>query len=275
MKKITLPLFLSLVCQIVIAQTQVSNLLCENLVNPIGLDVAEPRFSWQLASDKRDVMQTAYEIKVMAGKKTVWNSGKVDSDSSVHVAYKGSSFQPGEKYFWQVKVWDNSGKASSWSKPAFFQTGLLNADNWKGKWIQVGFTEDSVNRPSPLFRKEFHTSKKIRSAVAYITAHGMYEACINGKKVGNAYLTPGWTSYTNRLQYQAFDVTDLLSQGNNAIGVTLGNGWYRGYLAWGGNKDVWGKDLGLLLQLDITYSDGSRQSVVSDNSWKSSTGKYH
>ena len=100
----------------------------------------------------------------------------------------------------------------------------------------------------------------------------MYEACINGKRVGNAYLTPGWTSYNKRLQYQAFDVTDLLNAGNNAIGVTLGNGWYRGYLAWDGNKDVWGKALGLLLQLDITYSDGSKQSVVSDDSWKSSTG---
>ena len=160
MKKIALPLFLSLVCQIVIAQTQVTNLLCENLSNPIGLDAAQPGFSWQLASDKRDVMQTAYEIKVMTGKKTVWNSGKVESDSSVHVAYKGSSFQPGEKYFWRVKVWDNSGKASSWSQPAFFQIGLLNADNWKAKWIQVGFTEDTVEQAKSFVQKRISHIKK-------------------------------------------------------------------------------------------------------------------
>jgi alpha-L-rhamnosidase len=272
MRKIALSFFVNIICQILPAQTQVTNLLCENKVNPIGLDAAQPQFSWQLASEKRNVMQTAYDIRVMMGKKTIWNSGKVNSDSSVHVTYKGPSFQPGEKYSWQVKVWDNSGKASAWSKAAFFQTGLLSAGNWKAKWIQIGFTEDSINRPAVIFRKEFKTSKKITSAIVYITAHGMYEACINGKRVGDAYLTPGWTSYNKRLQYQVFDVTDLLNSGNNAVGVTLGNGWFRGYLAWNGNKDVWGKDLGLLLQLEITYSDGSKQSVVSDDSWKSSTG---
>jgi len=272
MKKIVFPFVLNFICQLLIAQVQVTNLLCENLNNPTGIDETQPRFSWQLITDKRNVTQTAYEIKVTRGKSNIWSSGKVNSDSSVHVTYKGSPLHSGEKYFWKVRVWNNSGNASAWSKPAFWQMGLLNAGNWKAKWIQIGFTEDSINRPGSLFRKEFKADKKIQSAIVYITSHGMYEAYMNGKRVGDAYLTPGWTSYNKRLQYQTYDVTNLLNKGNNAVGVTLGNGWYRGYLAWDGNKDVWGKYLALLFQLDIVYTDGSKKSILSDESWKSSTG---
>jgi len=160
MRKLALFFTLQFVCCFVFAQVHVSNLLCENLVNPIGIDVAQPRFSWQLTSDKRNVTQTAYEIKVTTGKSTVWSSGKVNSDSSVHVYYKGTALQSGTKYSWQVRVWDNLGKASEWSVPATWRTGLFNATNWKAKWIQIGFAEDSINRPSPLFRKEFKTPKK-------------------------------------------------------------------------------------------------------------------
>jgi alpha-L-rhamnosidase len=149
--------------------------------------------------------------------------------------------------------------------------GLLAADDWKAQWIEPGFTEDP-ERPSPLFRKEFTAAKKIKKATAYITAHGIYEAFINGKRVGDAWFTPGWTSYNKRLQYQVYDVTPLLQQGANAIGVALASGWYRGNLAWGGNRNIYGKDIALLLQLDLEYSDGSREQVVSDDSWRSGTG---
>jgi alpha-L-rhamnosidase len=169
-------------------------------------------------------------------------------------------------------VWDNSGKASAWSKPAYWQMGLLNTGDWKAKWVQAGFLEDTIQRPSPLFRKEFKASKKVLSATIYITAHGLYEASINSKRVGDYYLTPGWTSYNKRLQYQSFDVTSLVHQGNNAIGVTLGSGWYRGYLAWSGNKNTYGNDVALLLQLDVLYTDGSKETIASNESWKSSTG---
>jgi alpha-L-rhamnosidase len=272
MKKIALPFLFFCAYKVAFTQVQVSNLLCENLSNPIGLDVAQPRLSWQLVSDKRDVMQTAYEIKVMSGKSVIWNSSKVNSDSSVHVAYKGSPLQSGVRYTWQIRVWDNEAKASAWSQSAFWQMALLSTTDWKAKWIGQGFPEDTVNRPTPLFRKEFNAGKKIQSATAYITSHGMYEGYLNGKRIGDSYLTPGWTSYNKRLQYQAYNVTDLLSQGSNVIAVALGSGWYRSHLAWEDNKNVYGKDAALLFQLDITYTDGSKESIVSDDSWKSTTG---
>ena len=261
------------------AQVSVKSLLCENLTNPIGLDVVQPRFAWILASDKRNTLQTAYELRVgtnpttlAKGSDLVWNSGKVASDQSVYVAYAGTPLQSGKKYYWQVRVWDNAGNTSAWSETAQWQMGLLKPTDWKAKWIQVGYDNDSVNSPSPLLRKLFSTKKKIQSATAYITSHGMYEAQINGKRVGDAYLTPGWTSYNKRLQYQTYDVTNLLVNGSNAVGVTLGSGWFRTPLAWSGNKNIYGKETALLFQLDITYSDGSTESVLSDDTWKSSTG---
>jgi alpha-L-rhamnosidase len=187
------------------------------------------------------------------------------------VPYGGSELKSGKSYTWQVRVWDNSGKPSAWSAPSGFQMALLNEFDWKASWIVPAYHEDSVLRPSPMFRKEFSATKKIVSAVAYITAHGMYEAQINGKRVGEAYLTPGWTSYNKRLQYQVYNVTPLLTNGKNAIGVTLGSGWYRGSIGWETARNFYGKDIALLFQLNITYSDGSSELVVSDGSWKSSS----
>jgi alpha-L-rhamnosidase len=255
-----------------VAQVAVKNLLCENLVNPVGLDVVQPGFSWQLVSTKRNLVQSSYEIMVMTGKTTAWKSGKVQTDQSVHVPYGGMGLASGQKYSWKVRVWDSQGNASAWSEAASFQMALLNASDWKAKWIEAGFAEDTINRPAQYFRKKFSLSKKIASATAYITAHGMYEAQLNGKRIGDYYLTPGWTSYNKRLQYQVYDVTSLISTGNNAIGIMAGNGWYRGYLAWENNKNIYGKYLGVLFQLNITYTDGTTETVLSDESWKSSTG---
>jgi alpha-L-rhamnosidase len=255
------------------SQVTVKNLLTENLSNPIGIDVSHPRFSWQLVSDARNVTQKAYEIKVLHEKTEVWNSKKVQSDQSVHVSYCGEALQSCKKYSWQVRVWDNKGKVSDWSEPAEFQMAFLKSADWKAKWIEPGYEEDPVMRPSPLMRKKFSISKKVISAIAYITAHGMYEAWINGQRVGDAYLTPGWTSYKNRLQYQVYDVTGLLKAGDNAIGVMLASGWYRGIIGFSNNRNVYGKDIALLCQLDITYQDGTVESIISDGSWKSSTGE--
>ena len=257
------------------AQLNVIHLRCENLTNPIGLDVPQPRFTWQLQSNARSVLQTAYELKVSdesSMKSSTWASEKINSDQSVMVPYGGPALASGKKYFWQVRVWDNHGNVCPWTSVASWQMGLLKPTDWNAKWIVPGYVEDTVNRPSPLLRKQFSCTKKIKSATAYITSHGLYQASINGKRVGDAYLTPGWTSYNKRLQYQTYDVTGLLQQGNNAIGVILGGGWYRGVIGFSNNRNVYGRDIALLLQVDIEFTDGTKQQVISDESWKSSTG---
>ncbi|HEX4850440.1 MAG TPA: family 78 glycoside hydrolase catalytic domain, partial [Puia sp.] len=271
--------FLLLISFYGISQLNVKELLTENRENPVGMDILQPRFSWQLSSGERNLTQTAYEIRVSEDGKSVsknsklfWSSGKVVSDSSVHVCYQGPALKSGVKYYWQVKVWDNKNKVSPWSETAFWQMGLLQSSDWKAKWIRQGFEEDTVQRPSPLFRKKFNASRKISSAIAFITAHGLYEAEINGHRIGDAYLTPGWTSYNKRLQYQLYDVSQLLRQGENAIGITLGSGWYRGYIGFTNNKNFYGKELALLAQVEINYTDGTKETIGTDETWKSSTG---
>ncbi|MGF2411092.1 family 78 glycoside hydrolase catalytic domain [Ferruginibacter sp.] len=260
-----------------LAQVKVENLRTENLQNPIGVDVLQPNFSWQLSSVERNVMQSAYEIRVgtipaaLVKGEGIWKSGKINSSQSIHVPYNGAALVSGKKYYWQVRVWDNNAKASAWSTVSFWQMGLLQPADWKAQWIEPGYKEDSVFA-APLLRKEFNGKKKIKSATAYITAHGLYEAQINGKRIGDAYLTPGWTSYNKHLQYQCYDVTAYIMNGDNAIAVTLGDGWYRGNFAFDNKRNIYGKDISLLFQLEITYADGSIERVISDNSWKSSTG---
>jgi alpha-L-rhamnosidase len=275
MKKFLLLLTASvLLVPIGYAQLTIKNLRCENRINPIGLDVMYPRFSWQIQSDQRDLMQTAYEIRVgyKSGKNDIWKSGKQVGSQSVYVPYTGRALESAKAYYWQVRVWDNKGRGSDWSEKAFCQMGLLKADDWKAKWIESGSAADTVNGPALLFRKEFTSEKKIISAIVFITSHGMYEAFINGKRIGDAFLTPGWTSYNKRLQYQVYDVTAMIEKGQNAIGVNIGSGWYRTALAWNNNRNIYGSKIGLLLQLEINYSDGRRETISSDGSWKTSDG---
>ena len=220
MKKYILFILFNLLVVFSFAQVEVKNPLCENRNNPVGLDVLQPRLSWQLISANRNTRQNAYAIRVaenvedvVNGKNLVWNSGKIVSDRSVHVRYSGNTLQSAKKYFWQVMVWDNHGKSSSWSEPSFWQMGFLKSSDWKAKWIKAGYEEDTVLRPSPLLRKTFTAIKKIQSATAFITSHGVYESFINGQRIGDAFLTPGFTSYNKRLQYQVYDVTNFLQPG--------------------------------------------------------------
>jgi alpha-L-rhamnosidase len=256
------------------AQIEISDVRIENLKQPLGLDVPIPRFGWKLSSISRNLMQEAYEIQVatsheslIAEKNLVWSSGKTLSDASVWVPYNGPGLLPGKKYWWRVRVWDNHGNVSAWSQPNFWRIGLLTPADWKAQWISNAEPEDST-QPCLIFRKEVNIKKKVSSATAYITCHGMYEAFINGKRVGEDYLTPGWTAYQKRLQYQAYDVTHMLETNQNALAVTVGNGWWRGFIGFGKNHNFYGKDLALLLQLDIEYTDGSRETIGTDGTWK-------
>jgi alpha-L-rhamnosidase len=271
MKKSIFLLFISIaLVSMGLAQVSVKNLRCENRANPVGLDNPFPRFSWQLVSNQRNVIQTAYEIRIgkKFGKDKLWSSGGLASSQSVFVSCSGRFMQSAASYYWQVRVWDNHGRGSDWSEKAFWQMGLLEASDWNAKWIESVSPADTVNGPALLFRKNFLVSKKIISATAFITARGMYEASVNGKKIGDAFLTPGWTSYHKRLQYQVYDITGMLEKGENVIGMQVGSGWYRTALAWNDNKNLYGKKIGLLVQVNIQYSDGSQENVISNGSWK-------
>lgn len=274
MKKIVGPFALLSFCLSGVCQVTVSHLLTENLPDPLCIDSRQPRLSWQIHCEDRNEQQTAYEISVSGqenGKSTIWNSGKVTSTQSVQVPYGGPELMSGKRYYWRVRIWDNKGRTSAWSQPAWWQMGLLSPHDWKAVWIQP-LTAESQGHPSPLLRKEFNVTRPVTSAIAYITAHGLYEAQLNGQRVGDDCLTPGWTSYNHRLQYQAYDVSSLVRQGKNAIGVTLGDGWYRGAFGYDWQQNLYGKDISLLLQLVIRYKDGHTDTLISDRSWKSSTG---
>ncbi|HXB07051.1 MAG TPA: glycoside hydrolase family 78 protein [Puia sp.] len=255
------------------SQVRVSHLLTENLPDPIGIDSRQPRLSWQLSAPDRNELQSAYEVQVSDRPDggALWNSGKVPSDQSLFVPYDGPAVQPDRKYFWRVRVWDNKGRGSEWSKTASWQMGLLAPADWKAQWIRAA--KEDPSQPSPLFRTTFTAKSGIASATVYITAHGLYEAQLNGQRVGNAFLTPGWTSYNKRLQYQAYDVTALIHPGKNAAGAMLGSGWYRGYVGFEGQRNVYGTDLSLLFQLVIHYKNGRADTIGSDGSWKSATGE--
>jgi len=252
----------------------VTELSCEHKINPIGVDVAAPRLSWKLSGPGKNIMQTAYSIRVatdknFSSKNNSWQTGKINSSESVLQPYAGTALQSGKRYYWQVKVWDASNNESAWSAPAYWEMGLLQPQDWKATWIEP-VQSDERQMPGLLVRKEFAVTKKIASARAYVTSHGFYELHINGKKVGDEIFTPGWTSYNKRLQYQVFDITAMLQQGANGVGAMLADGWYRSALAWENNWAIWGKKLAFLCQLQITFTDGSEQTIVTDNSWKSS-----
>jgi len=275
MKSLSLTLiFLSLFGISFAQDLSLKDLTTDHKVNPIGIENRNPRFSWKITGSGHNIRQTAYSIKVysdesFSNSKIVWQSGRIDSEESVLQEYKGPELKSGQKYYWQVRIWDGNGKASAWSQVANWEMGLLDQKEWKAKWIEI---EGDTLRysPSPYFRKEFQSAKPIKSARVYITSHGYYELQINGKKVGDQVLTPGWTSYSKRLQYQVYDVTNLINNGGNAVGAVLGEGWYRGTLAWGDNWAIYGRRLGILCQLQIKYKDGTEAYILSDDSWKAS-----
>lgn len=275
MKIILLALFLFPALSGVAQKVSVSELTVEHLNNPLSVDASAPRLSWKLRSSLKNTLQTAYEIRVgtdknglVAGKGIMWK-GTGKTSQSVLIPYEGPALQSKTRYFWQVRVTDNQGNTSAWSDVQFWQTGLKPGD-WTAQWITV--SEKDTSAKSPLLRKEFSVTKKIRSAIAYITAKGLYEANINGQRVSDSYFAPGWTSYRKHIQYQVYDVTTSLKNGANAIGVTLGDGWYKGRIGFENKRMFYGDTRALLMQLEIEYTDGTKESINTDQSWKTSYG---
>lgn len=258
------------------AATTVTGLLCEYHENPVGIEVQKPRLSWKINATETSILQIAYEIKVteQSGKgKTIWNSGKVASDQSVNVEYGGPALQPLQRVYWQVRVWDNNGKISAWSQPAFWEMGVVGQELWKASWITMeNETTMEGSKPAQFLRKDFSVTDKIKSARVYVSALGLYELYLNGKKVSNDLFTPGWTAYRHRIQYQSYDVTSMLKTSGNTVGAILGDGWYRGNIGFSRQRNYYGNKTALIAQIHIVYNSGKEEWVVTDNSWKATTG---
>ncbi len=254
-------------------------LRCEYLDNPLGIDTPQPRLSWVLQSRQRAQQQTAYQILaatsealLQADTGDLWDTGKVASDQTLHVVYAGKALASCQRCYWKVRVWDKDGKASADSRPAYWEMGLLSPQHWLGQWI--GRTTDTNSLPAPLLRRTFTLDGKIRQARAYICGLGYYELRLNGKKIGDHLLDPGYTRYDKRALYVTYDVTDELRRGKNVVGVILGNGWYnvQTRAVWDFHNAPWRAAPKLLMQLHVEYADGRIETICTDSRWKTGAG---
>ncbi len=272
---------------------EVTNLRCEYLSNPVGMDVLNPRLSWQMKKDVRGARQTAYRILVATSEELLsdntadlWDSGKIESDHSIQVVYQGKPLKSGMKVSWKVKIWDEEKSESDWSRISNWEMGLLSAGDWQAKWIGApsSLTSGEFKHAAPLFRKEVNISKKVKQARAYISGLGYYELTINGKKVGDHVLSPNQTNYdrqkvekwaeprighmTNTVCYETLDITSRLKPGVNVLGVILGNGWYL-QADRPNDTSLWYDTPRLIAQFRIDFEDGSNDLIISNEQWKS------
>ena len=257
-------------------------LRCEYLVNPLGIDVIEPRLSWIVESDERAQYQTAYRIIVASDQEIVnknegdlWDTKKVLSDQTTHVIFEGKTLESEMTCYWKVMVWDKNDDPSEWSAASMWTMGLLEASDWKAKWIggREIVKESKVRRkylPSPLIRKQINIKSEVEKACVYVTALGEYELFINGQRVGNHVLAPEWTDYKTRTQYQTYEISDFLLDGENVVGAVLGDGWYIGNTGPGEPRKFYcyGTTPRFLMQMSITFTDGSKKEMATDSGWK-------
>ena len=263
-----------------------ARLKCEYRADPLGIDVPRPRLSWILESRRRAQVQAAYQILVAdsseslaADEGNLWDSGRVSSRETLHVEYRGKSLRSRLRCFWKVRVWDADGNPSAWSRTAFWEMALLSPEDWAALWIEEGrpaperdedFYKDD---PAPLFRKSFLLPRRATRARLYVTGLGYYEAFLNGRRIGNHVLDPGWTNYRKRVYYSTYDVTELLRIGENALGVMAGNGWFNPLplKMWGNRNLREALPVGrprVIARLEAELEDGTRVAVTTDPTWK-------
>lgn len=296
MKRMFLPVVLCLFVVLTNGQDlRVANPRCEYSVNPVGVEDEHPVFSWEIQSNKKNILQAAYRILVASdssllakGVADVWDSKKINDGSNVGVTYKGESLKPGTKYYWKVMVWDTERTASDYSPIASCQMGLLQEKDWKGaEWIAYDtIPADSIFVPMahsngkkewgkrgdvlPLFRKPFEIAKTVARATAFASGLGHFEMSVNGRKVGDQFLAPGWTQYAKQAQYVTLDITSHLQTGKNTVGAILGNGFY--YIPGERYRKMTGA-YGypkFICLLKIEYEDGTQEHIITDGSWKTS-----
>ncbi|GGZ25377.1 alfa-L-rhamnosidase [Echinicola pacifica] len=256
----------------------------EGFKNPIGFYDAKPTFSWKLPVEDEVKRQSAYQIvaasspDLLPEEADLWNSDKQSGSQSAWVDYNGSALSSRQKVYWQVRYWDQAESASAWSEVNSFELGLLENADWNAKWVGLPTAEEKlmgskntlIHRPQYL-RKSFETDTDIASARLYITAKGVFDVWINGKNVSDDVMPPGWTPYDTRIETITYEVTELISQGQNTIGVELAEGWHSGRIGY--SRPQWSDKVSpkILCQLEITHKDGTKETIVSDQSWKGTT----
>jgi alpha-L-rhamnosidase len=252
------------------------HLRCEYVVNPMSVDLPHPRLFWVDKSRERGQNQSAYEILAASSAKKLadcqgdlWDSGKVDSEETIQIPYTGQPMKSSQQVFWKVRVWDKAGKASGWSQPASWTMGLLSADGWHAQWIAA-----PTNCESLLLRHDFVVKPGLERAVAFVCGLGQYEMSLNGEKVGDDFLSPGWTDYRKTCLYDTRDITSLLHKGKNAVGLFLGNGMYNVERLPGRFTKFKGSfgPLKAIAQIQLEYADGTIQIIGTDDHWRTSPG---
>ncbi|WP_299062742.1 alpha-L-rhamnosidase [uncultured Polaribacter sp.] len=258
--------------------------LSEGFVNPIGFYNPNPTFSWKLPVSEQIKLQSAYQIVVASSKELLpnnpdlWDSEKQKSKQSTFVKYQGKALKSRQKVYWQVRYWHQDENASSWSEINSFELGLLNNSDWQAKWTGLDTAKDSIkgvrkflmHRPQYL-RKGFELTSDVAAARLYITARGVFDVHLNGKDVSDDVMTPGWTPYNHRIETLTYDVTELLQSGKNAIAVELASGWHSGRIS---RLTALYDNLSspkILCQLEVVMKDDSKQTIISDESWRGTT----
>ena len=243
------------------------DLRTEYRVNPEGISCCCPRFSWKISSEKENTVQKWYRVVVSDEDCIVWDSGKKETEDSVLITYGGKELLPERKYDVLVEIEDNHGDTAQGSMQ--FETGIFDIHTFQANMITHDFPKDE--KACPIFYRDFQLKKPVKAAKIYATAHGVYELNLNGKKVGEDRMTPGWTSYHHRLQYQIYDISKML-ENDNLIEMTVGNGWYKGILGFTCQPDNYGDRVGAFAEIHITYTDGSHEIIATDENWKVKTG---
>lgn len=267
---------------------QPQELRCENLKDPVGIDVEQPRLSWISTSEEKGAVQTAYRILVASSREILnadrgdlWDSGKINSEESLYIPYEGKPMASNTRAFWKLKLWDGKGNPSAWSDPARWSMGLLRPSDWQGEWIgadrELGndkLDTTFTRMAGRYLRKEVQLPKQVRSATAHVAGLGLFELYINGEKIGDEVLSPALAEYPERAFYRSYDITENLKQGDNALGVILGNGRYVGVrvqeieIYYDQSKLTHYGFPKMIAQIEIEYTDGSREAITSDTSWK-------
>lgn len=251
----------------------VTGLAVNGRAAPLGIGVEPPSFGWRVDTEARAASQTAWRIRIFTTSDVspLWDSGRVaDSRQADIVPPPEIVLAPGTRYNWQVKLWDERGRESAWSTPAWFETGLTSAQDWAdARWISAASA--TPGQPPPLLRGAFNVERPVVRARFYASALGLYHATLNGQRVGDQYLAPGWTDYNQRIQSQTYDVTDLVRTGPNVLGVALADGWYRGQIGLGWTR-VYGDELAFIARLRLTYADGTESWIDTGPDWRTSPG---